>query len=331
MDRLRWSPDGKLLVGAGQDTAVRRWDVSAPAAVELPVLAGHNGWVSAIVFHDDGRLFTADSWGAVRCWPAADRDAKPAWTGEAVLDGWIHDLALSPDGKTLAAAGNDGRVRLISAVDGKPVRDLVGHTSDVFSVAFHPDGKVLVSGDHFGVIKQWDLATGKPTREFDASNMHKLDRLQNTGGVRCLIFDGPGTLVAAGTDNPSGGFVQGTPVLMAFDFKTGKTLQSLKLGKEADGFFLDVQRHGGGFLALAGSGQPGQGKFLLHRVGEPAPFFTVAKPNCHSVALSPDGTRAAVASAASNGGNGRALDKNGEYVGGFSNVLMFDLLPAKKI
>lgn len=325
---VRFSPCGKFLVAGGFEGRVQRWDATAETFPALPPLVGHNGWVQALAFHPDGRLFTADTWGRLCCWPHAAKESKPLWTVAQAHDGWIRQLAVSPDGKTLASCGRDGVVRLWSPEKGSKQRELTGHGEDVFAVAFHPDGKTLVSGDLKGVVKQWDLATGRVLRDLDARRLYRMDRIQDVGGVRCLAFDRTGKLLAcAGSEPTSGGFVQGTPMILVFDAAGGKLLHTHKFGAANDGFIYDLAFHADGFVMAVTSGQPGSGKLLFHRPGDAQPFFITTKmANCHALAVHPAGRRLVVsATNGSSNGNGRLLNKNKEYPGNWSPLHVWDM------
>lgn len=324
---LRYSPCGSTLAAGGFDGLVHRWDVGAGAATGRPPLRGHGGWVQALAFLPEGdRLVSADSWGRLCGWPYRDEAPAPSWSVDRAHDGWIRQVAVDPVGGRIATCGSDRAVRLWSR-DGRKLREWADLAEDVFAVAFRPDGSTLVSGDLKGMVRERDPATGATVREFDARVLHRYDRIQDVGGVRCLAFDPAGKLLAcAGTTPRTGGFVQGTPTILIFDGATGALRQTLTIGGEADGFVHDLNWHPDGFVTAVTSGQPGNGRLVFWRPGDPEPFLNrTGMPNSHSLALHPGGRRLAVsATNADSNGNGRRLEQ-GEYRGNWSPIHLWDL------
>lgn len=323
--KIRFSPCGRFLAGGGFDATVRRWQVNDAALNPMPNLTGHHGWVQTLAFHPDRqRLITADSWGDVRIWPFADPNPSPLRVLAGAHDGWIRDLAVSNDGRLLATCGADRKVCVWSIDDGRKHHELTGHPDAVLAVAFHPDNRALVSGDLRGNVYQWDTTTGQKGRELDCRLMYTLNRLQDYGGVRRLVFDAQGrTLACAGGRAGTSGAV---PTTLIFDWAAGRLQHTLTVGAANDGFVYDLAFHSADFVMGVASGTPGSGKFFFHRPGESAPFFlNTSMPNCHSLAVHPDGRRLLVC--ATNGGsngNGRPL-RNGEYIGNTSPLHLWEL------
>lgn len=79
----------------------------------------------------------------------------------ALPRGALLACALSPDGQRVAAAGDDGRIRLWDTRSGRELAVLVGHTSWVRRVAFFPDGRRLLSAGLDRRLRLWDLARGE--------------------------------------------------------------------------------------------------------------------------------------------------------------------------
>ena len=64
-------------------------------------------------------------------------------------------VAFSPDGATLASAGDDATVRLWNAKSGAALAVLTGHASPVNDVVFSHDGDSLASAGADATIRVW--------------------------------------------------------------------------------------------------------------------------------------------------------------------------------
>ncbi|MEK6261964.1 MAG: hypothetical protein AABP62_25475 [Planctomycetota bacterium] len=369
MNAARFTACGKYLLAAGHDGLVRRFDAVADEMPELKPLTGHGGWVQALALPKqrgeaqavdpaEDVVYSVDSWGQLRCGSFVDDAAAPRWANKTAHDGWILNVSLSPNGKLLATCGIDRAVRVWSATDGSKLHEFSVPEWETLSVTFAPDDGSILAGDLSGKVRQWELASGKLTREFDASSLHKADRLQEIGGARHLLFvevpnvaqpetidkpkDGAPSsplaprpsplatsykLLCAGTKPKNGGNVQGLPTVLVFDWTSGQLEKSIELGKEGDVYVTDLAFHPAGFLMATVSGNPGAGKLVFRRLEDDAAFFETTKmPNCHSVTLHPLHHKfAVVATNGGSNGNGRNLAKDGSYPGNFSPIHVWTL------
>ena len=77
----------------------------------------------------------------------------------------LESVAISPDGRTLAAAADDGTISLWDVATRRRLgRPLAGHDGAVHDVAFSPDGKRLASGGDDGTVRLWDVADASTDR-----------------------------------------------------------------------------------------------------------------------------------------------------------------------
>ncbi|MDQ2954927.1 MAG: hypothetical protein M3R18_08350, partial [Pseudomonadota bacterium] len=70
-------------------------------------------------------------------------------------------LAISGDGKYVAAAGIRGSVIVIERAERRVLRTLVGPGLPVWSVVFLPDHRTLITGGTDRMVRRWDAATGE--------------------------------------------------------------------------------------------------------------------------------------------------------------------------
>src|SRR5262249_38086993 len=117
---VAFSPDGRLLASASDDTAVRVWDLTTRRL--LHTLDEHTQGVCCLSFGGPSAraplLGSASTDGTVRVWDIA--------TGRRVLllrgpRYPVRGVAFSPAGDRLATAGEDGPVRVWDARTGKEV------------------------------------------------------------------------------------------------------------------------------------------------------------------------------------------------------------------
>jgi eukaryotic-like serine/threonine-protein kinase len=102
-------------------------------------------------------------------------------TGSQILS-----VAFSPDGQTVAAAGEDNAIGVWMIEDGRLLCSLEGHTNPARSIAFSPDGKYLVSGSGDGTIRLWFVEDGAELYQAE------LDPIES------VAFSPDGALIAAG-------------------------------------------------------------------------------------------------------------------------------------
>ncbi len=111
--------------------------------------------------------------------------------------GSINSLNYSPDGKILAAAGNDGNIYFFDPASRILLKTLAGGNRRITALAFSPDGERLISGDDKGGIQVWDLSSGKVLDELRASNRsNDVDKIEfnKTGKAFSVFINGALTL-----------------------------------------------------------------------------------------------------------------------------------------
>ena len=108
----------------------------------------------------------------------AARDEQFQNVARRNLDGWLpaqhqlravlkHDgpvltVAVSPDGRWILTASEDGTARLWDRVTGKPRGPALRHGAAVRRAAFSPDGGRILTASDDGTARFWAVETGRP-------------------------------------------------------------------------------------------------------------------------------------------------------------------------
>lgn len=184
---IEFTPDGETVASASRD-GVMLHDVDT--GEHRATLFEHLPRPKAVCFSPDGSMMVCLSAnGRVEAVGLPD-STRRLWATR--LDGRRRCMAISPDGSTLAIAGQRAVIHLLDAQTGEVIGALEGHERSIFDVAFHPSGRLLASGARDGSIKVWDVQ-----RRFELITLDDHER-----GVFALAFspDG-GTLASGGEDN----------------------------------------------------------------------------------------------------------------------------------
>ncbi len=159
---LDLSPDGKTLATVNRDKKVHLWELAT--GKELRQIPAQEDFDPSPAFSPDGNILAvADGWRRadsrilyhkIRLWDVA-KGVQLRQFGDSRS---FHScLIFSPDGRTLASAGEDHLVHLWEVATGGERRRLAGHAGRVASLVFNRDGKTLISGSSDATALIWDV------------------------------------------------------------------------------------------------------------------------------------------------------------------------------
>ena len=160
---VEFSPDGARFATAESGGVVRVWDAKTGRGEAIPTPPGRTGEVFQVAFSPDGRTLAfggADQ--PVTLWDLeAGRELGTLGESGAHTDATL-GLAFSPgDGRRLAETGTNGLARVWDVAERRLIRDLPGHSGDVYGVAFSPDGGRIATASGDPGVKVWDAADGR--------------------------------------------------------------------------------------------------------------------------------------------------------------------------
>lgn len=195
MYALAFSPDDRVLAIGSENRTITLWDMTAPATPVLlgAPLVGHEFGVQQVAFSPDGTvLASGDAQGAIRLWSMSD----PAAPGELFAinehEGAGFALDFSPDGKFLAADGEDGvHLWFVAGAEDLAVLDVSSGEADGTEVSldFSPDGSRLATSSGREILL-WDVSD--PEAPARTAALHSMQ------DVNSIAFSADGKTLATG-------------------------------------------------------------------------------------------------------------------------------------
>jgi RNA polymerase sigma factor (sigma-70 family) len=203
---LKWvtlatSPDGKTLALFGDSYGQhepRRWislrDARTGQEIRKLLTEKTPDLYCKLAFTPDGKTLAAMGPGEIVLWEVS--------TGQKLREfpkrmDYLHGVAFSPDGLTLATSESDrnsGTIYFREVTTGKVTGQFPKETGPVMAFAFSPDGRTLVTGSDAkprepSILKLWDVANRKEIGRLEEHGHH--------GAIYSLAFSLDGKTLAS--------------------------------------------------------------------------------------------------------------------------------------
>ena len=192
------SADGDVVASSSDDGAVRLWaanDLAGPTASTTRIPAT----VNDVAFMHSGEVVSANNDGTVRFWRRDGSEARPPLAVDRDGDA-VFGVAVTDDGKLLAAATATDGVTLWRLDSREPGPDLNGQPADPLDVAFVGDGEALATSNRVGIVTLWNARTGQSIGpRFDYHDGKAVWRLAVTRRSVVVTAGGDGTIATLDT------------------------------------------------------------------------------------------------------------------------------------
>ncbi len=273
----------------------------------------HRDLVQSLAFSPDGKLLASGGFREVKLWQRPDPVVRLSLAGVAANR--VAALAVSSDGKILAAASDDGAIRLFSLPDGKPRAELKGHAGEVVDLRFSADGAKLFSGSSDKTIRVWNVADGAAVGRIDtpqavsavlvAQSKETGERIISAGGDNLIRMwsmptpalavgadvPGPITALAAAPDRKRVAVAGADRAIRIIEVDTGKAGPAMTAHA---GPIRVIDFDGSGKQVISASDD---GTAMVSTVADGKPVLTMTDPGgaIAAAAIRPDGKQAATA------------------------------------
>ena len=176
------SPDGNFLA-LGISNNKTQILQSANGSVVRNLISEFGGW--AVRFSSDSKYVISGTSRGVLKWERESGVWQPITGGGEKI---VKSLAVSPNGKLLAASGN-GFINIWNMTNGELLFQITGEFGVAKSLDFSPNNMLLASGSDDNLVRIWDAGNGALLKELNG----------HTGQVMAVCFSPDGENIASGS------------------------------------------------------------------------------------------------------------------------------------
>lgn len=185
--RLQVSPDGKWVLSYGGGGVAECSIVDGAPRLKWE---RHTQPVQCAAALSGGRVVSGSTDGTLRVWDSFSGHSLLTIRATNLI---AQTVAVSPDGKRVAAGCKDGVIRELALDDGCLLRELKGHTGYVRSLRYGATG--LISSGDDGSIRFWSAAATEPARVIEGD---LIAQAGHRGGVLSIALSPDGERLLSG-------------------------------------------------------------------------------------------------------------------------------------